>query len=106
MADRRRNHSGPSSDRPSSAHLISGNGVNEGKGKSIQELSLQCGSTGTISTCAEDGANKDEKKVAWETMLPSKRTNTIGNSQWKHKFNISSNANVHNLNCSYNSCLM
>ncbi len=83
MADRRSNHSGHSGDRPRSVPLGgNGNGIKEGKGKSHQEsFHLQDTDT-TMSTSAEggDGVRDDNKKVAWETMLPSKKSNTIGNN--------------------------
>lgn len=52
---------------------VTGNGIKEAKEKPHH---LQSTAT-TMSTFPVDEA-KEDKKVSWETMLPSNRTNTIG----------------------------
>lgn len=57
-----------------------GNSFKETRMKSVclEDLNLLGSGTTLVSTSAGGDAAKDDKKVAWETMLPSKRANTIG----------------------------
>lgn len=56
-----------------------GNGVKEAKGKSqrLDEFNLLDSET-TMFTSAGIDIAKENKRIAWETMLPSKKATTIG----------------------------
>lgn len=72
-------YSGESTEALHRAADDSGNGLKGTRVKSncLDDLNL-LGSGTTVSTTAGGDGAKDDKKVSWETMLPSKRANTIG----------------------------
>ena len=76
MANNKNSHLSQSSGRMKESTPTSENGLAESKGKN-QQVTFKHQSSRMSTTDDIDGM--DDKKVAWETMLPSKRTNTIGN---------------------------